>query len=117
LTSVSNPKNQFHFRGKCKLNSLSDDEINKQGGIKATLSNLVGRTGFEPATPWSQTRYSTGLNYLPNSGSTITASVSVDRGANVGRQVLINKQNSSRPTILINHLYYRKRTGFFQRNS
>jgi hypothetical protein len=26
----------------------------------------VGRTGFEPATPWSQTRYSTGLNYLPN---------------------------------------------------
>ena len=27
---------------------------------------FVGRTGFEPATPWSQTRYSTGLNYLPN---------------------------------------------------
>ncbi len=26
----------------------------------------VGRTGFEPATPWSQTTYSTGLNYLPN---------------------------------------------------
>ncbi len=26
----------------------------------------VGRTGFEPATPWSQTRYSTGLNYLPS---------------------------------------------------
>ena len=25
----------------------------------------VGRTGFEPATPWSQTTYSTGLNYLP----------------------------------------------------
>ena len=25
----------------------------------------VGRTGFEPATPWSQTMYSTGLNYLP----------------------------------------------------
>jgi site-specific DNA recombinase len=25
----------------------------------------VGRTGFEPATPWSQTKYSTGLNYLP----------------------------------------------------
>ena len=27
---------------------------------------VVGRTGFEPATPWSQTKYSTGLNYLPN---------------------------------------------------
>ena len=26
---------------------------------------FVGRTGFEPATPWSQTTYSTGLNYLP----------------------------------------------------
>ena len=25
----------------------------------------VGRTGFEPATPWSQTKYSTELNYLP----------------------------------------------------
>ncbi len=26
----------------------------------------VGRTGFEPATPWSQTMYSTELNYLPS---------------------------------------------------
>ncbi len=25
----------------------------------------VGATGFEPTTPWSQTRYSTGLNYTP----------------------------------------------------
>ena len=32
----------------------------------STLSRQVGRTGFEPATPWSQTTYSTGLNYLPN---------------------------------------------------
>ncbi len=36
----------------------TDNEIN--------LSSCVGRTGFEPATPWSQTRYSTGLNYLPS---------------------------------------------------
>ena len=27
---------------------------------------VVGRTGFEPATPWSQTKYSTELNYLPS---------------------------------------------------
>lgn len=27
------------------LNSLSEDDINKQGGIKATLSHLVGKTG------------------------------------------------------------------------
>ena len=28
----------------------------------------VGMTRFELATPWSQTRYSTGLNYIPQSG-------------------------------------------------
>ena len=26
---------------------------------------MVGKTGFEPATPWSQTRCSTKLNYFP----------------------------------------------------
>ena len=26
----------------------------------------VGVTGFEPATPWSQTRCATGLRYTPN---------------------------------------------------
>src|SRR4051812_40940149 len=41
-------------------------ERHKTRWQKATLFFLVGRTGFEPATPWSQTRYSTGLNYLPN---------------------------------------------------
>jgi hypothetical protein len=25
----------------------------------------VRRTGFKPAIPWSQTTYSTGLNYFP----------------------------------------------------
>jgi hypothetical protein len=35
------------------------------------LTNLksnekVGKTGFEPATPWSQTRCATGLRYFPN---------------------------------------------------
>ena len=32
----------------------------------STLSRQVGRTGFEPATPWSQTRCATGLRYSPN---------------------------------------------------
>ena len=36
---------------------------------------FVGRTGFEPATPWSQTRYSTGLNYLPNTLYSLKISV------------------------------------------
>ena len=26
---------------------------------------VVGETGFEPATPWSQTRCATGLRYSP----------------------------------------------------
>ena len=55
------------FSINASLNSLSEDDIKENGGIKTTVSNLVGRTGFEPATPWSQTRYSTGLNYLPKS--------------------------------------------------
>ena len=29
------------------------------------MALLVGRTGFEPATPWSQTRCATGLRYFP----------------------------------------------------
>jgi hypothetical protein len=58
-------KVNFVFAVNAELNNLSEEDINKQGGKKATLSHLVGRTGFEPATPWSQTTYSTGLNYLP----------------------------------------------------
>ena len=53
------------FERIADLNRISDDDINKQGGIKATLSSLVGKTGFEPATPWSQTRCATGLRYFP----------------------------------------------------
>ena len=29
---------------------------------------FVGKTGFEPATPWSQTRCATGLRYFPSGG-------------------------------------------------
>ena len=33
--------------------------------VKKALLALVGKTGFEPATPWSQTRCATGLRYFP----------------------------------------------------
>jgi site-specific DNA recombinase len=36
-----------------------------QSGIISALSSHVGKTGFEPATPWSQTRCATGLRYFP----------------------------------------------------
>jgi hypothetical protein len=48
IEKIKKPVNQFRFTG------LMLFDIEK-----------VGKTGFEPATPWSQTTYSTGLNYLP----------------------------------------------------
>ena len=30
---------------------------------------MVGKTGFEPATPWSQTKCSTKLSHFPISGA------------------------------------------------
>ena len=35
--------------------------------MSGLLFLFVGETGFEPATPWSQTRCATGLRYSPNS--------------------------------------------------
>lgn len=51
----------------------------------------VGRTGFEPATPWSQTTYSTGLNYLPNVLFPIAAKAAAERVAKV-MEMIINSQ-------------------------
>jgi site-specific DNA recombinase len=56
------------FSLNAELNTLSEEDINKQGGIKTTLSNSVGMTGFEPATPSSRTKCATGLRYIPNTG-------------------------------------------------
>ena len=33
----------------------------------------IGKTGFEPATPWSQTKYSTKLSYFPNLSYSLNA--------------------------------------------
>jgi site-specific DNA recombinase len=41
-----------------------ENEKGQSGNIPA-LSSQVGKTGFEPATPWSQTRCATGLRYFP----------------------------------------------------
>ena len=38
---------------------------NKKAKKKNLLSIIVGATGFEPATTWSQTRSATGLRYTP----------------------------------------------------
>ncbi len=44
--------------------AFSENEKGQSGNIPA-LSSQVGKTGFEPATPWSQTRCATGLRYFP----------------------------------------------------
>ncbi len=38
----------------------------KKPTIAKAMVGRVGKTGFEPATPWSQTRCATGLRYFPN---------------------------------------------------
>ena len=45
-----------------------------QGKIKKLLKKvvitiMVGKTGFEPATPWSQTKCSTKLSHFPKNGA------------------------------------------------
>ena len=37
----------------------------KPATIAGFGQHYVGKTGFEPATPWSQTRCATGLRYFP----------------------------------------------------
>ncbi len=42
----------------------TDKEMGTSEG--GTKEGMVGTTGFEPATSWSQTKCSTGLSYVPN---------------------------------------------------
>ncbi len=40
--------------------------VNQFEIYKASQKIKVGKTGFEPAAPWSQTRCATGLRYFPD---------------------------------------------------
>ena len=59
--------------------AFSENEKGQSGNIPA-LSSQVGKTGFEPATPWSQTRCATGLRYFPRPSK----GKSPVRAANIG---------------------------------
>ena len=37
----------------------------KKRAVRDSQPDIIGKTGFEPATPWSQTRCSTKLSYFP----------------------------------------------------
>ena len=45
------------------LDKKNADE--KKDRLRRSFLNLVGVQGFEPWTPWSQTRCATGLRYTP----------------------------------------------------
>lgn len=50
------------------INLINKKLVAKKNGTKvdfSTLSRQVGKTGFEPAAPWSQTRCATGLRHFP----------------------------------------------------
>src|SRR5690606_12684738 len=52
-------------RKRIFLHTESGPKIKKPAIAKA-LAGEVGIPGFEPGTPWSQTRCATGLRYIPN---------------------------------------------------
>lgn len=54
------------FKLIADVQGSSGDNEKGQGGFYTTLSNHVGKTGFEPAAPWSQTRCATGLRHFPH---------------------------------------------------
>ena len=53
------------------------------------ISPFVGKTGFEPATPWSQTRCATGLRYFPNFPGTPLISGAPSRVPKRGAKIMI----------------------------
>ncbi len=49
---------------------------NKKPAIAEAMAGEVGKTGFEPATPWSQTRCATGLRYFPEQKTAVNQRLS-----------------------------------------
>ena len=54
------------FVSKLTQASLVRFETKKPDHLSMIRFCFVGVAGFEPTTPWSQTRYTTGLCYTPN---------------------------------------------------
>ena len=55
--------NRYIELGWKKMKKPENQAIN--GRLVFFEQVMVGKTGFEPATPWSQTRCATGLRYFP----------------------------------------------------
>ena len=54
------------FEAIPQLVQVLEDKKNGNSLKNCHFGNQVGETGFEPATPWSQTRCATGLRYSPS---------------------------------------------------
>ena len=56
-------------RGKTEAKFYKDERVDDPSSsllmVRAEQQTIVGATGFEPATSWSQTKRSTGLSYAP----------------------------------------------------
>ncbi len=86
----------MEIQGSCSGRALIGAPPGRQGAREA-LIKLVGATGFEPATSWSQTRRSTRLSYTPGSNGQgrvlfrgcqeTTSDPQVPRMQKAGRQV------------------------------
>ena len=67
-------KLRFRVAHKCALRSGASFRpfLEKIKTVHLDGSNfLVGAKGFEPSTPWSQTKYSTRLSYTPKTSPII----------------------------------------------
>ncbi len=50
---------------KAKIGNISKKIDAETIGMISASILFIGKTGFEPATPWSQTKCSTKLSYFP----------------------------------------------------
>ena len=80
------------FEPIARLNCISEADKNKQGSIAAALSNWVGTTRFELATPCTPCKCATGLRYVPKLYKVtyyrLHQQVVTNGGANVKQKIL-----------------------------
>lgn len=62
--------------------------------LNYTCLYLVGKTGFEPATSWSQTRRSAKLSYFPSHCLTKMIKGLLNKGSNLHAIILYYNQSS-----------------------
>jgi hypothetical protein len=70
------------FKNDLKNDRKKNKSLDNQLTVKALCFKLVGATGFEPATPWSQTKCAT------NCATPLTFMSSIENGGEAGIRTL-----------------------------